>query len=59
MIINLGHGYRAEWVQGSHYINYFDNKGYNYDCITFCWEKNRTTQMDAWQAFYNMETQYA
>lgn len=59
MIINLGHGYRAEWVQGSHYVNYFDETGYCYDCISFAWEKDRATQMDAWQAFIDREYQYA
>jgi hypothetical protein len=58
MIITLGQGYTAEWERGSHTINYFDNNGANYDCITFSWEKDRPNQMDAWNAFYTRETDY-
>ena len=57
MIIDLGHGYRAVWQQGSHYVNYYDDKGYNYDCISFAWEKDSPNQMDAWNAFYRAETE--
>ena len=55
MIINLGHGYCAIWKRGSHYINYFDNEGKNYHCVTFGWEDDETTQIKAWNAFYRAE----
>lgn len=57
MIINLGHGYRAEWVRGSHYVNLFDSEDTNYDCVSFCWDKDRPTQLDALSAFRNYENQ--
>ena len=58
MIINLGHGYRAMWVRGSHYVNYFDETGYAYDCVSFCWDKDSPTQIDAWNAFFSRESEY-
>lgn len=58
MLIDLGHGYTATWKRGSHTINYFDEGGYNYDCITFAWEKDKPTQLDAWNAFYQHETDW-
>jgi hypothetical protein len=55
VIINLGHGYRAEWVRGSHFVNYFDDKGINYDTCSFAWDKDETTQMDALTGFLRYE----
>jgi hypothetical protein len=55
MIINLGHGYTAVW-NGGHYVNYFDNSGRNYDCVSFAWQKDKPTFMDAWSAFFQHES---
>ena len=55
MRIDLGHGFTAVWVRGSHTVNFFDADGVNYDCCTFAWEKDSPTQMDAWNAFYSYE----
>ena len=55
MRINLGHGYTATWNHGSHYVNYFDNEGVNYDCVSFDWVEDRPSFMDAWKAFYRKE----
>ena len=54
MRINLGHGYTAIW-NGGHYVNYFDPQGIEYTCITFGWEKDKPSFMDAWNAFYSAE----
>ena len=56
MKIHLGHGYTAVW-NGGHYVNYYDDNGYNYHCVSFAWEKNNPTFMDAWNAFYRAETE--
>ena len=50
MIIQMENDYVAHW-DGGHYINFHDESGYNYDCISFMWEKNKPTQLDALQAF--------
>lgn len=50
MIIQLANGHTARWY-GGHYINFFDEYDYNYDCISFMWEKNKPTQLDALGVF--------
>jgi hypothetical protein len=50
MIIKLPYGYIARW-NGGHYINFYTPKGVCYNCISFCWEKNNPTQLDALQAY--------
>jgi hypothetical protein len=50
MIIQLTNGHTAKW-NGGHYINFFDENDYNYDCISFMWEKNKPTQLDALEAY--------
>ena len=54
MIVNLGHGYAAVW-NGGHYVNYYDAEGNAYDTVSFAWEKNKPSFMDAWNAFYSAE----
>ena len=54
MRINLGHGFTATWEHGSHYVNFNDGER-DYDCVSFHWEKNTPSFMDAWKAFYHKE----
>lgn len=53
MLITLGPDRWAEW-NGGHYMNYYQGKR-NYDCISFAWEKDKPTFMDAWNAFISHE----
>jgi len=60
MLITLDENHWASW-NGGHYINYYRSEGGhhrrvgNYDCISFAWEKNKPTFMDAWNAFISHE----
>lgn len=56
MKINLGHGHVAVW-NGSHTVNYYDGEGQNYDCITFGFDKDRPTQLEALSAILRREEQ--
>ena len=50
MIIQLDSGYTARW-NGGHYINFFDENGVEFDCMSFGWEKNKPTQQEALACF--------
>lgn len=50
MIIQLENNHTAHW-NGGHYINFHNESGHNYDCISFMWEKNKPTQLDALGVF--------
>jgi len=45
MIVYLENGITAKW-HGGHYVNLYEC-GENIDCISFAWEKNKPTQLDA------------
>lgn len=55
MKIHLGHGHTATWEHGSHYVNISDEYGHTYDCVSFAWDKDTASFMDAWASFYRKE----
>ena len=50
MIIQLTDGHTAKW-NGGHYINFFDENGVEFDCMSFGWEKNKISQIEALEAY--------
>ena len=50
MIIQLDSGCTAKW-NGGHYINFFDENGVEFDCMSFGWEKNKISQIEALEAY--------
>jgi hypothetical protein len=50
MIIQLTDGHTARW-NGGHYINFFDENGVEFDCMSFGWEKNKISQVEALEAY--------
>ena len=48
MIVYLENGITAKW-HGGHYVNLYEC-GENIDCISFAWEKDKPTQLDALQS---------
>ena len=54
MIVSLSDGYTAEW-NGGHYINFITPDGQAHGCMSFLWEQNKVSQIEAIDALLRNE----
>lgn len=54
MIIQLDSGCTARW-NGGHHINFFDEYGVEFYCMSFGWEKDKISQVEALEAYLSCE----